>query len=74
MQPVVAIVVAAGSGVRLGGGTPKALRLLGGHPLVWHSLRALADGGVKGAAAVSYTHLDVYKRQQQGGDGHQDGR
>lgn len=51
-EPVVAVVVAAGAGVRLGGATPKALRLLGGRPLVSHSLRALAAGGVDRAVVV----------------------
>src|SRR4051812_44882240 len=52
MQPVVAIVVAAGSGSRLGGGVPKALRELAGRPLVVHSLEALAAGGVDRAVVV----------------------
>ena len=37
-----AVVPAAGRGERLGPGTPKALRLLGGVPLLVHSVRALA--------------------------------
>jgi len=45
-EPVVAIVVAAGSGVRLGGEIPKALRPLAGRPLVSWSVAALAAGGV----------------------------
>lgn len=45
-EPVAAIVVAAGSGVRLGGGVPKALRLLAGAPLVVHAGRRLLAGGV----------------------------
>lgn len=44
-EPVVAIVVAAGSGVRLGGETPKALRELAGVPLVRRSVDAMAAGG-----------------------------
>ena len=51
-EPVVAVLVAAGAGVRLGGSTPKALRLLGGRSLVSHSLRALAAGGVQRAVVV----------------------
>ncbi|MFW6597549.1 2-C-methyl-D-erythritol 4-phosphate cytidylyltransferase [Propionibacteriaceae bacterium Y2011] len=45
-EPVVAVVVAAGSGVRLGGGVPKALRELGGVPLLVHAARGLLAGGV----------------------------
>jgi len=37
-----AVVPAAGRGERLGPGTPKALRRLGGVPLLVHSVRALA--------------------------------
>ncbi len=52
MEPVVAIVVAAGSGSRLGGGVPKAMRELAGRPLLGHSLAALAAGGVQRAVVV----------------------
>ncbi len=48
---VVAVVVAAGAGVRLGEGPPKALRPVAGRSLVRHSLDGLARGGV-GAAVV----------------------
>lgn len=46
-EPVVAVVVAAGSGVRLGGTGPKALRLVGGVPLIRHSIDMLARCGVR---------------------------
>jgi 2-C-methyl-D-erythritol 4-phosphate cytidylyltransferase len=39
---VAAIVPAAGRGERLGPGAPKALRLLGGVPMLVHAVRALA--------------------------------
>jgi 2-C-methyl-D-erythritol 4-phosphate cytidylyltransferase len=52
MEPVVALVVAAGSGSRLGGEIPKALRELDGRPLVSHSLAGLAAGGVDRAVLV----------------------
>ena len=46
-EPVVAAVVpAAGSGERLGGGTAKALHLLGGEPMLCHSVRTLAASAV----------------------------
>ena len=41
-ERVAAIVPAAGRGERLGPGTPKALRLLGGVPLLVHAVRNLA--------------------------------
>ncbi|MGX2995536.1 2-C-methyl-D-erythritol 4-phosphate cytidylyltransferase [Streptomyces sp. JNUCC 64] len=37
-----AVIPAAGRGVRLGPGTPKALRLLGGTPILIHAVRAMA--------------------------------
>ena len=52
-EPVVAVVVAAGSGVRLGGGVPKALRTIGGISLVRLSVDALARGGVTWAVVVT---------------------
>jgi 2-C-methyl-D-erythritol 4-phosphate cytidylyltransferase len=42
----VGIVAAAGSGLRLGGGRPKALVPLGGRPLVTWAVATLLDGGV----------------------------
>ncbi|GAA2530222.1 2-C-methyl-D-erythritol 4-phosphate cytidylyltransferase [Winogradskya humida] len=39
---VAVLVPAAGSGVRLGPGAPKALRLLGGEPLLVHAVRRVA--------------------------------
>lgn len=51
-QPVVAVVVAAGAGVRLGDGPPKALRDVAGRSLVRHSLDGLAAGGVDRAVVV----------------------
>ncbi|GGV69753.1 MULTISPECIES: 2-C-methyl-D-erythritol 4-phosphate cytidylyltransferase [Streptomyces] len=40
--PVAAVIPAAGRGVRLGPGAPKALRTLGGTPMLIHAVRALA--------------------------------
>ncbi len=51
-EPVVAIVVAAGSGSRLGGDVPKALRTVAGIPLVTRSVAQLAAGGCTHAVVV----------------------
>ncbi|MGL5406675.1 MAG: IspD/TarI family cytidylyltransferase [Propionibacteriaceae bacterium] len=65
-EPVVAIVVAAGSGVRLGGSTvggvgPKALRQLAGVSLVRRSVEALVAGGVDEIIAViGMNHLAAF--------------
>lgn len=45
--PVVALVVAAGSGSRLGAPVPKALVELDGVPLARHAVDALIDGGAE---------------------------
>jgi 2-C-methyl-D-erythritol 4-phosphate cytidylyltransferase len=42
---VAVLVPAAGMGVRLGPGGPKALRLLGGEPLLVHAVRRIASAG-----------------------------
>ncbi len=42
-ESVAVIIPAAGSGQRLGGRVPKALRMLGGKPLWVHALQALAS-------------------------------
>ncbi|MEA4945081.1 MAG: 2-C-methyl-D-erythritol 4-phosphate cytidylyltransferase [Propionicimonas sp.] len=52
-EPVVAIVVAAGAGSRLGGEVAKALRTVGGRTLVSRSVEALAAGGVTDAVVVA---------------------
>jgi 2-C-methyl-D-erythritol 4-phosphate cytidylyltransferase len=47
------IVPAAGRGARLGPGTPKALRLLGGEPLLVHAVRSAIASGVVDLVAVA---------------------
>lgn len=51
--PVVAIVVAAGSGSRLGAAVPKALVAVAGVPLLARSVAQLAAGGVNEAVVVA---------------------
>ncbi len=51
-EPVVAIVVAAGSGSRLGAAVPKALVPVAGVTLLRRSLTQLAAGGVQQAVVV----------------------
>src|SRR5699024_4527205 len=48
-----ALVVAAGSGVRMGGDVPKALRLLAGEPLLVHAARRLVCGGATTLVVVA---------------------
>jgi 2-C-methyl-D-erythritol 4-phosphate cytidylyltransferase len=50
---VAVLVPAAGMGVRLGGGIPKALRLLGGEPLLVHAVRRIAAVSSVGAIVVA---------------------
>ena len=53
MARTIAIVVAAGSGTRLGAGVPKAFALLEGRSLVERALDGLAaSGGVAGIRKV----------------------
>ena len=53
-----AVIVAAGSSRRMGASQSKVLMNLAGRPVLSYSLDALC------ACPVSYTHLDVYKRQE----------
>lgn len=47
------VVVAAGSGTRLGHGVPKALVDLAGLPLLEHALRAVRESGIAGCVLVT---------------------
>jgi 2-C-methyl-D-erythritol 4-phosphate cytidylyltransferase / 2-C-methyl-D-erythritol 2,4-cyclodiphosphate synthase len=40
---VAAVIVAGGSGLRAGGGTPKQYQLIGGKPVIWWTLKAFLD-------------------------------
>jgi 2-C-methyl-D-erythritol 4-phosphate cytidylyltransferase len=54
-----ALVPAAGSGVRLGPGAPKALRLLAGAPLLLHAVRGLRRAPVVGPVVVAAPAAEV---------------
>lgn len=62
-EPAVALVVAAGSGVRLGAAVPKALVDLGGRTLVARAVEALVAGGVSEVVVVvPADHHDQFDR------------
>jgi 2-C-methyl-D-erythritol 4-phosphate cytidylyltransferase len=54
-----AIVPAAGRGERLGPGTPKALRDLGGQPLLVHAVRALSTARSVGLVVVAAPQAEL---------------
>lgn len=53
MRDVAVLVPAAGAGVRLGGGVPKALRELAGEPLLVHAVRRLTRAVSVGLVVVA---------------------
>ena len=57
--PVAVLVPAAGSGVRLGPGQPKALRLLAGEPLLVHAVRGLRAAPSVGQLVVAAPPADL---------------
>lgn len=62
-QPVAAVVVAAGSGSRLGHRLPKALVELGGTPIVRRAVDALIAGGVRRVVVVAPAgHIADFRR------------
>jgi 2-C-methyl-D-erythritol 4-phosphate cytidylyltransferase len=67
-----AIVLGAGQGLRLGGGTPKALRLLAGRPLIHYSLETLERCTVVDSivAVVPSSHVDEALRGIRAGSFH----
>ena len=58
--------VAAGSGVRLGGAEPKALRTVGGIPLVRHAADAMAEAHYRGVGTPTAERaLQAYPKRLQ---------
>jgi 2-C-methyl-D-erythritol 4-phosphate cytidylyltransferase len=57
--PTAVIVPAAGRGTRLGPGAPKALRLLGGTPLLVHAVRALVSARLVDTVVVAAPPEDL---------------
>jgi len=57
------ILVAAGSGQRLGYGMPKARVPLGGEPILMHALRGIVASGVAGQVCVALPAGDAALRQ-----------
>lgn len=57
------VVPAAGAGTRLGPGTPKALRLLGGEPLLVHAVRRLRECPSVGPVVVAAPPAEVEQVQ-----------
>jgi 2-C-methyl-D-erythritol 4-phosphate cytidylyltransferase len=56
---VAVLVPAAGAGVRLGPGAPKALRLLAGEPLLVHAVRRIVACEAVGALVVAAPPADI---------------
>lgn len=53
------VVPAAGAGLRLGAGAPKALRVLAGEPLLVHAVRRLRECPSVGPIVVAAPHAEV---------------
>jgi len=64
---MVALVVAAGSGSRAGGGLPKQYRRLAGKPLLVHALDGLAHAGISRARVVIGEGQEALYREAIGG-------
>jgi len=59
----VALLVAAGSGERLGAGRPKAFVTLGGKPLFQWSLEALDEAGLEDVVIAMPREMVVFSSQ-----------
>lgn len=64
-----AVILAAGSGSRMKSKTAKQFMLLGGKPLIWHSLQAVENSGiiddcivVTGESDVAFVHENIIEK------------
>lgn len=62
-QPTFAIIVAGGSGTRMGGGIPKQFRNLCGRPVLWWSMKAFHDENplTQLVLVLPETFIDLWK-------------
>jgi 2-C-methyl-D-erythritol 4-phosphate cytidylyltransferase/2-C-methyl-D-erythritol 2,4-cyclodiphosphate synthase len=67
MERIVALVVAAGSGTRVGGDLPKQYRRLAGKPLLLHALDRLEKAGIGEARVVIGAGQEALYREALGG-------
>lgn len=67
MERIVALVVAAGTGSRAGGGLPKQYRHLAGKPLLAHALEGLDRAGIGELRVVIGPGQDLLYREALGG-------
>lgn len=65
-----ALIVAAGEGQRCGGSLPKQYQIIGGRPMLWHSVRTFLDHPAVDAVRVvmSPSHHALYNAALQGLD------
>ena len=65
MEALKAVILAAGKGTRMQSDLPKVVHTIDGKCLVDYVIEAAEGAGAEDIClvAVSYTHLDVYKRQ-----------
>ena len=60
------VILAGGFGTRISEESvnrPKPMVEIGDQPILWHIMKEYSQYGFNDFITVSYTHLDVYKRQ-----------
>jgi bifunctional UDP-N-acetylglucosamine pyrophosphorylase/glucosamine-1-phosphate N-acetyltransferase len=66
MNAVRAVVLAAGKGTRMKSARPKVMHEVCGRPMLWYTLRALAEAGVDEIVVVTNPELDPLVRELTG--------